>query len=93
MSKYTPGPWRVNYRKFSQVVAENGALIATCNTLGSLTELQANSTLIAQAPELLRIVSELAAISDGLANGNSSAEEKACRLAEEARLAIAKAEG
>lgn len=92
-SKHTPGPWRMNYTQFSEVLAENGALIATCERLGSLTTLQANAALIAQAPELFRIATELAAIADGLANGNSGAEDKACRLADEARAVIAKATG
>lgn len=92
MSKSTPGPWRVNYSRFSQVLAENGALIATCAKLGSLTTLQANATLVALAPELFFIASRLAALAEGLGNGNSGAEAAAWRLAEEARAAIAKAE-
>lgn len=91
--KGTPGPWKVTYRHIQKVVAENGALIATCNRLGSLIELQATARLIAQAPELFRIVSRLADLSDGLNNSNSGAEEMACRLAEQARAAIAKATG
>lgn len=91
MSGHTPGPWRVNYSQFSQVLAENGALIATCAKLGSLTTLHANAQVIALAPDLFRIASRLAALAEGLSNGNSSAEEAACRLAEEARAAIAKA--
>jgi hypothetical protein len=42
----------VNYSKFSQVQAENGALIATCNRLDTLVNLQANAHLIAAAPEM-----------------------------------------
>lgn len=52
-AKFTPGPWRVNYSHFSQVLASNGALIAKCERLNSLTTLQANAQLIAAAPELL----------------------------------------
>lgn len=52
-NKHTPGPWHSGFTKFSQVFAENGALIARCNRLTSLTNLQANARLIAAAPELL----------------------------------------
>lgn len=92
-SKHTPGPWKVKFSNISEVVAENGALIAKCNRLGSLVDLKANSTLIAQCPELFRIVERLSQLSDGLANGNSSAEEMATRLSEDARKVIAKAKG
>lgn len=50
-NKHTPGPWHSGFTKFSQVFAENGALIARCNRLTSLTNLQANARLIAAAPE------------------------------------------
>lgn len=43
--------------------------------------------------ELARIATDLARISEGLNNSNSGAEDKACRLADEARAAIAKATG
>ena len=41
--KGTPGPWAVDYRKFSQVIASNGAVVAICNRLNGLTGLQANA--------------------------------------------------
>lgn len=91
--KHTPGPWKVNYNKFSEVLAENGALVATCNRLGSLVNLQANANVIAQAPSLLKIAERLAAISEGLRNGNSSAEEEACRLADQAIAVVKEATG
>ncbi|WP_313251121.1 hypothetical protein [Stenotrophomonas indicatrix] len=56
-------------------------------------ELLANARLIAAAPELFRIVERLSQLADGLANSNSSAEEMATRLAEDAKKAIAKVEG
>ncbi len=43
-------------------------------------------------PDLLVIVTRLAGLSEGLANGNSSAEHAAALLAEDARAAIAKCE-
>lgn len=93
MNSYTPGPWKVKFSNISQVVAENGAVIAKCNRLDSLVNLQANALLISQAPELFRIVERLSQISEGLANGNSSAEEMATRLSEEAKKIVAKATG
>jgi hypothetical protein len=92
-SKHTPGPWKVKFSNISEVVAENGALIARCNRLGSLVDLKANSTLIAQCPELFRIVERLSKLADGLANGNSSAEELATELAKQAQIVVAKATG
>lgn len=91
MSEYTKGPWKVRFTKFSEVIAENGALICKVQRLTSLSNLQANAALIAQAPDLLRIASRLAELSDGLNNSNSSAEEAASRLAEEAKTIVAKA--
>lgn len=91
--KHTPGPWKVNYNKFSEVLAENGALVATCNRLGSLVNLQANAQVIAQAPSLLKIAERLAAISEGLRNGNSAAEEEACRIADQAIAVVKKSRG
>lgn len=46
MSDHTPGPWAVNYTKFSEVRAENGAVIARCLKLTSLTNLEANALRI-----------------------------------------------
>lgn len=93
MSKHTPGPWKMRFSNISQVVAENGALIAKCNRLDSLVNLQANAILIAQAPELFRIVERLSLLSEGLSNGNSSAEEMATRLSEDAKKIVAKVTG
>ena len=46
MSEHTKGPWTVNYTKFSEVRAENGAVIARCVKLTSLTNLEANARRI-----------------------------------------------
>ena len=46
MSEHTKGPWAVNYTKFSEVRAENGAVIARCVKLTSLTNLEANARRI-----------------------------------------------
>ena len=49
----TPGPWSVNFKKFSEVRAENGAVIAECKKLTGLVNLQANARLVAEAPAML----------------------------------------
>lgn len=46
MSEHTKGPWAVNFTKFSEVRAENGAVIARCVKLASLTNLEANARRI-----------------------------------------------
>ena len=46
MSEHTKGPWVVNFTKFSEVRAENGAVIARCVKLTSLTNLEANARRI-----------------------------------------------
>lgn len=47
MIEHTKGPWIVSYSKFSGVMAENGAVIARCVKLTSLTNLEANARRIA----------------------------------------------
>ena len=51
--KHTPGPLRASFTKISDVIAENGALVAKCNNLTGLVNLQANARLFAAAPDLL----------------------------------------
>ncbi len=92
-SKHTPGPWKVNYTKFSEVIAGNGALIASCYRLDTLVNLQANARVIAESPYLFSIVERLAALAEGLRNGNSAAEDEVCRLADQARASVARATG
>ena len=50
--KFTPGPWRPGFKNIGYVQAENGAVIAKCQRLTSLCNLQANARLMASAPEL-----------------------------------------
>ncbi len=47
MIEHTKGPWIVSYSKFSEVRAENGAVIARCVRLASLANLEANARRIA----------------------------------------------
>lgn len=49
---FTRGPWFVRFGNIGHVKAENGALIAKCQRLTSLCNLQANAHLIAAAPDL-----------------------------------------
>lgn len=92
-TKWTKELWRVKYTKFSEVVTQNGDLVATVKRRGSLAELQDTARLIAKAPILAGIAQRLADIAEGLRNGNSAAEDIACRLADEARAALASARG
>jgi hypothetical protein len=57
--QHTPGPWNVNFKKFSEVRAENGAVIAECKKLTGLVNLQANARLVAAAPDLLAALGRL----------------------------------
>ena len=57
--QHTPGPWSVNFKKFSEVRAENGAVIADCKKLTGLVNLQANARLVAAAPDLLAALDRL----------------------------------
>lgn len=86
---HTPGPWVASFTHLSEVRATNGAVIAKCQKLNGLVTLQANQRLIAKAPCLFEIATELSAILEGLENGSSSAEEKAAELARKARALIA----
>ena len=52
-AKHTTGPWNVPFREFTKIKAANGAHIATCHKLTNLVNLEANSRLIAAAPDLL----------------------------------------
>ena len=96
-AKRTDGEWRASYTRIGHVIAENGAVIAKCEKLGSFAQMEANAKSIVKCvnahDELFSIASGLALILDGLTNGNSSAEFEAVRLAERARAAIAKATG
>ena len=70
---FTKGPWRRGFKNIGHVTAENGAVIAKCQRLTSLCNLQANAHLIAAAPELygtLNIILDLA--DNGLDIGSES---------------------
>ena len=57
--KHTTGPWNVPFREFTKIKAANGAHIATCHKLTNLVNLEANSRLIAAAPDLLEALKAL----------------------------------
>ena len=90
-ANYTPGPWVASFTHLSEVRATNGAVIAKCQKLNGLVTLQANQRLIAKAPCLFEIATELSAILEGLENGNSGAEIRATELAKKARALVTKA--
>ena len=73
MSGHTKGPWAVNYTKFSEVRAENGAVIARCVKLTSLTNLEAN------ARRIVACVNACEGVSTKLLENNPPIRELAAR--------------
>ena len=65
-TQHTPGPWSVNFKKFSEVRAENGAVIAECKKLTGLVNLHANARLVAEAQAMLAALDRLAQQCDRL---------------------------
>lgn len=59
---FTKGPWRPGFKNIGHVTAENGAVIAKCERLTSLVNVQANARLIAAAPDLLEALQDLDAL-------------------------------
>ena len=85
--KHTTGPWNVPFREFTKIKAANGAHIATCHKLTNLVNLEANSRLIAAAPDLLDALKTIIEVI-----GNTEYGEIDRKLAvKDARAAIAKA--
>ncbi|MFT9070300.1 MAG: hypothetical protein ABF446_08385 [Acetobacter orientalis] len=82
--KFTPGPWRVRFGNIGHVTAENGALVAKCQRLTSLCNLQANAHLIAAAPDLYEALERVIKIID---------DSSWCLKLTEERAALAKARG
>ena len=94
-AKHTTGPWNVPFREFTKIKAANGAHIATCHKLTNLVNLEANSRLIAAAPDLLEALQGILGYFD---SGNSVSVSQATIKASSdeikaARAAIAKATG
>ena len=88
-AKHTTGPWNVPFREFTKIKAANGAHIATCHKLTNLVNLEANSRLIAAAPDLLDALKTIVEVI-----GNTEYGEIDRKLAvKDARAAIAKATG
>ncbi len=83
-AKFTPGPWRVRFGNIGHVTAENGALVAKCQRLTSLCNLQANAHLIAAAPDLYEALERVIKIID---------DSPWCLKLTEERAALAKARG
>ncbi|PAL21022.1 hypothetical protein [Acetobacter syzygii] len=83
-TQFTPGPWRVRFGNIGHVTAENGALVAKCQRLTSLCNLQANARLIAAAPDLYEALERVIKIID---------DSSWCLKLTEERAALAKARG
>ena len=88
-AKHTTGPWNVPFREFTKIKAANGAHIATCHKLTNLVNLEANSRLIAAAPDLL---DALKALTHSLDVEDLVHDDQRSSFAA-ARAAIAKATG
>ena len=84
ISLATKGPWRRGFKNIGYVQAENGAVIAKCQRLTSLCNLQANAHLIAAAPELY------VALQDCIDHGSMTGHEY---VTDKALAALAKARG
>lgn len=96
MSKHTPGPWSLNKRFKSPVVAldlkDGGALLPIVDAVHGFDNAQAkaNARLIAAAPELLEALQELRA---NIGAASLSQNEKGKQVRALADAAIAKATG
>ena len=88
-AKHTTGPWNVPFREFTKIKAANGAHIATSHKLTNLVNLEANSRLIAAAPDLL---DALKALTHSLDVEDLVHDDQRSSFAA-ARAAIAKATG
>jgi len=86
--KFTPGPWKASFTKFSEVRAENGALVAKCERLGGLVNLEANARLIAAAPDLLEALE--AVVEHGYHRGDVDYYKKGISTATPAGITYAK---
>ena len=94
MSKYTPGPWKVEQdgKRMLCIRASNGRKPANINgdigykKDGNDIEIKANARLIASAPELLEVLKELLIYCRG--NMTNQLE----RLVKQGEQAISKAE-
>ena len=100
---YTPGPWRVNESKISgkdnisdltEIVGpqRNGAQRLIAKMYGcALPEGQANARLIAAAPELYEMLSEVLSSIERVACGGENAVRFRAEWVEDAKAALAKA--
>ncbi|EMO9523411.1 hypothetical protein RJ634_005989 [Pseudomonas aeruginosa] len=90
---FTKGPWRPGFKNIGHVTAENGAVIAKCERLTSLVNVQANARLMAASPELLEALRELLSVYEGTVRSAHCQVEADNETVDMARAAIAKATG
>ena len=62
--EHTPGPWSVTFKRFNEVRATNGALVAECYKLTGLVNVYANARLVAAAPDLLDALQGVLRVAD-----------------------------
>lgn len=88
---HTPGPWKANFKSLATVEAENGAVVAKVQRLGSLTTMQADQRLIAAAPELLAAATRAEAFIASFDDDNKA--DDVAGMLRDLRAAIAKVTG
>lgn len=92
--EFTPGPWRRRFKNIGHVTAENGAVIAKCERLTSLCNVQANAYLIAAAPDMYAALVDFIEYERLMETGDDvAAMLKYADLREKATTALAKARG
>jgi hypothetical protein len=91
MSTHTPGPWTADVQYI--IRDSNGDEIATCAIAAQLLSARANASVIAAAPDMLAALKGLLAQNLALAHEIKSSDPLWCKWWDQARAAIAKAEG
>ena len=96
--KHTPGPWFAHHRQISSLTSTHGCTIANCNSAArgiSDDEAEANSILIALAPEMLEALRECITEDDapGMQPGLGRQRRRLHAINDIARAALAKLEG
>jgi hypothetical protein len=98
MSEFTKGPWRVDPKAATRVVATGDRSVCSCgghtdNRRDTTDENQANARLIAAAPTLLETLEELVADLRGRESDGSRFNPGTIHCLIEAQAAIAAAKG
>ena len=93
MAEHTPGPWRSDSPYVSVAAGEHRKIVADCDQSFSDDECEANTRLIAAAPELLAALGETVSRFERCIVHAGSDPEFAREAVKAARAVIAKARG